>query len=179
MKSKSLTARMVSYGLLGMVGALITFAALSLTGLTSLAILHLAPSLGATTPGAATDPLTSWLITLVQGMIPSVGTDYIKSLVSASEMLGFLSIPILIIFWGSISALLYEYTYTTNIYALVIVGIKAVITSLISAAVFLGVDLVFKLEVTWFTIVVLFAFKWIFWGWVARNIVGVRIKGWT
>jgi hypothetical protein len=44
---------------------------------------------------------------------------------------------------------------------------------------FLVVDNALQLGTGVAIIIILFAVKWVVWGWIARNVTGVRIKGWT
>jgi hypothetical protein len=74
---------------------------------------------------------------------------------------------------------LYEYTYTSSLFGVTIVGIKALITSLISGAIFLVVDNALQLGSGVVIILLMLVAKWILWGWIARNVTGVRIKGWS
>jgi hypothetical protein len=185
---KKIFRSLFKYARMGAFAAIVMFVALIATGMTTTGISSLFSSLGismglpfhGTTAGdAANEATLSWFNVIINSLIPTTDIAYVNTVISQALTFGVLTLPIFAVYWGTIISFLYEYTYTDNIYGLLIVGIKAMITSLISGGVFLGVDLILKLEMSAITIILLFAVKWIFWGWIANNVTHVKIKGWN
>jgi hypothetical protein len=170
------TNRILKHGMMGLAMAILTALILMMViGVSSLFGVS-PPALKGTSEAIAK---TSWVEAVINSVLPAEYVTYTPTIISASVLVTLISLPLLFVYRITILKLLYEYTYSSSLFGVTIVGVKALITSLISGAIFLVVDNALELGSGLAVIILLLVAKWILWGWIARNVTGVRIKGWS